>query len=104
MRGAAAASGRLPWLRSVVAAAILSILAVLLLQAVYAFALIALRSHTDMAAIRRVASATTRKVTAAGGITTQAEVDELDALGIDAVVGMAIYTRTLSLPPPSKPA
>lgn len=59
---------------------------------------------TDMAAIRAVAAATPRKVTAAGGITTQAEVDELDALGIDAVVGMAIYTRTLSLPPPSKPA
>ena len=59
---------------------------------------------TDMAAIRRVAHATTRKVTAAGGITTQEEIDELDAIGIDAVVGMAIYTRTLSLPPPSKRA
>jgi phosphoribosylformimino-5-aminoimidazole carboxamide ribotide isomerase len=59
---------------------------------------------TDIRAIRAVARATTRRVTAAGGITTQAEVDELDALGIDAVVGMAIYTRTLSLPDPSKPA
>jgi phosphoribosylformimino-5-aminoimidazole carboxamide ribotide isomerase len=57
---------------------------------------------TDMAAIRAVAAATTRRVTAAGGITTQAEIDDLDAVGIDAVVGMAIYTRTLSLPPPSK--
>jgi phosphoribosylformimino-5-aminoimidazole carboxamide ribotide isomerase len=57
---------------------------------------------TNMEAIRAVAAATTRRVTAAGGITTQAEIDELDALGIDAVVGMAIYTRTLSLPPPSK--
>lgn len=57
---------------------------------------------TNMEAIRAVAAATTRKVTAAGGIATQAEIDELDALGIDAVVGMAIYTRTLSLPPPSK--
>ena len=27
---------------------------------------------------------------------------KVDAMGIDAVVGMAIYTRTLSLPPPSK--
>jgi phosphoribosylformimino-5-aminoimidazole carboxamide ribotide isomerase len=53
---------------------------------------------TDMAAIRTVAAATSRRVTAAGGITTQAEIDELDAIGIDAVVGMAIYTRTLSLP------
>jgi len=59
---------------------------------------------TDMRAIRAVAAATTRKIVAAGGITTQAEVDDLDALGIDAVVGMAIYTRTLSLPPPSKRA
>ncbi len=59
---------------------------------------------TDLAAIRAVAAATRRKVTAAGGITTQAEIDELDALGIDAVVGMAIYTRTLSLPLPSKRA
>jgi phosphoribosylformimino-5-aminoimidazole carboxamide ribotide isomerase len=28
---------------------------------------------------------------AAGGIRNQAEVDELDALGVDSVVGMAIY-------------
>ncbi|HZR24489.1 MAG TPA: HisA/HisF-related TIM barrel protein, partial [Vicinamibacterales bacterium] len=60
-----------------------------------------LMGGTDMAAIRAVAGATTRKVTAAGGITTQAEIDELDAIGIDAVVGMAIYTRTLSIEPPS---
>jgi hypothetical protein len=30
-------------------------------------------------------------------VTTQEEIDELDALGIDAVVGMAIYTGTLKL-------
>jgi phosphoribosylformimino-5-aminoimidazole carboxamide ribotide isomerase len=52
---------------------------------------------TDLSAIRAVASATSRRVTAAGGITTRAEIDQLDALGIDAVVGMAIYTRTLSI-------
>ena len=63
-----------------------------------------LMGGTDMGAIRAVAAATARRVTAAGGITTQAEVDELDAMGVDAVVGMAIYTRTLSLPPPSKRA
>jgi hypothetical protein len=33
-----------------------------------------------------------RRVTAAGGITTWDEIDRLDARGIDAVVGMAIYT------------
>ncbi len=52
MAGVAVASGRLPWLRGVLGAAVISILAVLLLQAVYAFALIGLRAHTDMAAIR----------------------------------------------------
>jgi phosphoribosylformimino-5-aminoimidazole carboxamide ribotide isomerase len=50
---------------------------------------------TDIDAIVNVARATTRRVTAAGGITTQAEIDQLDALGIDAVVGMALYTGTL---------
>ena len=31
-------------------------------------------------------------MTAAGGITTLEEIDELDAMGVDAVVGMALYT------------
>lgn len=52
---------------------------------------------TDMDAIRAVAAATTRRVTAAGGITTREEIDALDALGIDAVVGMAIYTGALAI-------
>ena len=42
--------------------------------------------------------ATTRRVTAAGGITTQEEIDDLDAQGVDSVVGMAIYTGKLNLP------
>ena len=57
-----------------------------------------LMQGTDMAAIERVARATSKKVTAAGGITTQNEIDYLDALGIDAVVGMALYTGKLRLP------
>ena len=52
MTGVAAASGRLPWLRGVLIAAVISILVVAVLQAGYAFALIALRAHTDMGAIR----------------------------------------------------
>jgi phosphoribosylformimino-5-aminoimidazole carboxamide ribonucleotide (ProFAR) isomerase len=44
-----------------------------------------------------VAQATSSKLTAAGGITTREEIDALDALGIDAVVGMAIYTGLLKL-------
>jgi phosphoribosylformimino-5-aminoimidazole carboxamide ribotide isomerase len=56
-----------------------------------------LMQGTDMDAIREVAAATTAKVTAAGGITTQEEIDSLHALGIDAVVGMAIYTGVLKV-------
>ena len=37
------------------------------------------------------------RVTAAGGITTPAEVAELDRIGADAQVGMALYTGNLSL-------
>ena len=48
---------------------------------------------------RRSRQATGRRVSAAGGITTQAEVDALDAMGVDAVVGMAIYTGKLPLCP-----
>lgn len=50
---------------------------------------------TNMEAIRAVRHATTRRLTAAGGITTREEIDQLDAEGIDAVVGMAIYTGIL---------
>lgn len=53
---------------------------------------------TDLDAILAVRRATTRRLTAAGGITTQAEIDALDAAGVDAVVGMAIYTGRLPLP------
>ena len=56
-----------------------------------------LMKGTDIAAIRAVRDATRRPLIAAGGVTTQAEIDELDALGIDAVVGMAIYTGRLKL-------
>ena len=52
---------------------------------------------TDMNAIEEVKAATSRRLTAAGGITTLAEVDHLDGLGIDAVVGMAIYTGRMRL-------
>lgn len=57
-----------------------------------------LMGGTNLQAIRSVRDATTRRLTAAGGITTQQEIDELEVLGIDAVVGMAIYTGKLSVP------
>jgi len=56
-----------------------------------------LMQGTDMAAIRAVKDATARRVTAAGGVTTREEVDALDRLGVDAVVGMAIYTGAMAL-------
>jgi phosphoribosylformimino-5-aminoimidazole carboxamide ribotide isomerase len=54
-----------------------------------------LMGGTSLEAIRAVRDATTRRVTAAGGITTQQEIDNLHALGVDSVVGMAIYTGAL---------
>ena len=42
--------------------------------------------------IRNLRGATTRQLIVAGGITSTAEIEQLDALGVDSVVGMAIYT------------
>lgn len=53
---------------------------------------------TDLNAILAVHAATTRRVTAAGGITTHEEIDQLHARGVDAVVGMALYTGILEVP------
>ena len=52
---------------------------------------------TDMAAIAALRDVTGRALTAAGGITTREEIDQLDAMGVDAVVGMALYTGKLEL-------
>jgi phosphoribosylformimino-5-aminoimidazole carboxamide ribotide isomerase len=56
-----------------------------------------LMGGTDLAAILAVRRSTSRRVTAAGGISTQAEIDDLDANDVDAVVGMAVYTGKLAL-------
>ena len=42
--------------------------------------------------VSHLRQATTRQLIVAGGVTSTAEIDKLDALGVDAVVGMAIYT------------
>ena len=52
---------------------------------------------TDMDAIALLRAATKRALTAAGGITTHDEIDRLDAMGVDAVVGMALYTGKLKI-------
>lgn len=54
-----------------------------------------LMQGTDMHAIGALRAATARRLTAAGGITTMEEVARLDAMGVDAVVGMALYTGRL---------
>ena len=59
-----------------------------------------LMQGTDLDAILAVRGATSRRVTAAGGITTWDEIDRLDGAGVDAVVGMAIYTGQLPLDHP----
>jgi phosphoribosylformimino-5-aminoimidazole carboxamide ribotide isomerase len=41
--------------------------------------------------VRALRSATSRQLIAAGGIATDGEVEELHAMGVDAVVGMALY-------------
>ena len=55
-----------------------------------------LMGGTDFDAVRAIRLATGRRITAAGGISTQKEIDDLDALGVDAVVGMAIYSGALN--------
>ena len=45
----------------------------------------------------RLRKLTRRQLIVAGGIRSQQEVDELDALGADAVVGMAVYTELLAV-------
>ncbi len=45
--------------------------------------------------VRELRRATSRQLIVAGGIRSQEEVDALDAMQVDAVVGMAIYTGRL---------
>jgi phosphoribosylformimino-5-aminoimidazole carboxamide ribotide isomerase len=45
--------------------------------------------------IRDLRQCTSRELIAAGGIRSQEEVDALDAIGVDAVVGMAIYRNLM---------
>jgi phosphoribosylformimino-5-aminoimidazole carboxamide ribotide isomerase len=44
---------------------------------------------------RELARLTRKQMIVAGGIRSRAEVDELEAMGVDAVVGMAIYTGAM---------
>ena len=53
----------------------------------------------NLAAVTSVQAATKRRLIAAGGIKSREEIDTLDDLGIDAVVGMAIYTGAIDIRP-----
>ena len=47
--------------------------------------------------VSELRSVTGKRLIVAGGIRTQEEVDRLDAMGVDAVVGMAIYLELLKV-------
>jgi phosphoribosylformimino-5-aminoimidazole carboxamide ribotide isomerase len=49
-----------------------------------------------MDVVTAIRQATSRRLVVAGGIKTQQEIDSLDALGMDAVVGMALYSGRIS--------
>jgi phosphoribosylformimino-5-aminoimidazole carboxamide ribotide isomerase len=49
-------------------------------------------------AIRPLRAATSKQLIVAGGIATSAEVEHLHEMGVDAVVGMALYSGRMSLP------
>jgi len=50
-----------------------------------------------MEIVTAIRQATTRRLVVAGGITTQQEIDSLGESGIDAVVGMALYSGAIEV-------
>ncbi len=50
----------------------------------------------SMEIVKAIRQATTRRLVVAGGIATQQEIDSLDELGMDAVVGMALYSGAIT--------
>ena len=48
-----------------------------------------------MSVAQKLAGLTQKRLIVAGGIRSRIEIDELDAMGVDAVVGMAIYTGAI---------
>jgi phosphoribosylformimino-5-aminoimidazole carboxamide ribotide isomerase len=53
----------------------------------------------NLDAVKAVQAASRLRLIAAGGIKNREEIDALDKLGIDAVVGMAIYTGAIEIRP-----
>jgi phosphoribosylformimino-5-aminoimidazole carboxamide ribotide isomerase len=54
-------------------------------------------SGFPMHVARQLMKVTEKKLIVGGGINSVAEVDELDAMGVDAVVGMAIYSGAMAV-------
>jgi phosphoribosylformimino-5-aminoimidazole carboxamide ribonucleotide (ProFAR) isomerase len=52
---------------------------------------------TDLDWFRSLRDATSLEITAAGGITTYEDIAALQAIGVHAAVGMAVYTGRLDL-------
>ena len=50
-----------------------------------------------IATAERLRKLTARQLIVAGGIRSQQEIDALDIMGVDAVVGMAVYTELLAI-------
>ena len=57
-----------------------------------------LMTGLPLEAIRPLRTATSKQLIVAGGIATSTEVEQLHTMGIDAVVGMALYSGRMSLP------
>jgi phosphoribosylformimino-5-aminoimidazole carboxamide ribotide isomerase len=51
--------------------------------------------------VSQLRAATMKQLIVAGGIASSEQIDQLDALRIDAVVGMAIYTGRINLSGPT---
>lgn len=52
---------------------------------------------TDFATLRKLKYATDNIITAAGGISSMEEIDRLERLGVNSVLGMALYTGKIKL-------
>ena len=83
-----------------------SITPVEMMHALEPYCLAFLYTHIDtegllqgipMDIVRDLSTRTSRRLIAAGGIRSQQEIDDLDAMGVDAVVGMAIYSGLLKV-------
>jgi phosphoribosylformimino-5-aminoimidazole carboxamide ribonucleotide (ProFAR) isomerase len=46
---------------------------------------------------RQLLNVTSKQLIVGGGISSLAEVDELDSMGVDTVVGMAIYSGAIAV-------